>query len=169
METTAYSGFAVSGTSPARIYQALVTHSQPKGLYATLATTEVVMQPDIALRPGPPCRVRHANLKLTFKVHLPVLAPSQDLTSETRRDWLVFAAHLRQHEAHHRAFWRTCAQRYASALRHLVKPDCASFVSAAKRQWSGIEQVCLGRNARYDAQEQERLLRFRFIERALRE
>ena len=167
VEHVTLSYFPVSGTGDAQIYQSLVAHSQPKGLYATLATTDIIMQPQISLRTGPPCRIRHADFVLSYTVHLPRLTPSPHLKSAPRQDWAVFAAHLRQHEAHHRALWHACAQRYAAALRHAVKSDCAGLVRAAKAQWSAIEKICHGGNAAYDAQEEQRLLHFRFIQHAL--
>jgi predicted secreted Zn-dependent protease len=161
-----YDYFEVDGNSPAAIYNAVTAQSQANGLYSTLATTAVEMQPHINLAPKPRCHVSKVDIALTFHIRLPRLNAGTLSARPVRKDWAGFVAHLQHHEEHHRGLWMACARNYEKASRKLSAQDCGTLVTEAKTAWSKIDTICQSGNTGFDIEEERRLSSFRFIRRA---
>lgn len=161
--STKYTYYAISGSSPVVIYQALIARGpNVKGVKAYATTTALSSQSGKLVQ-GSTCRIDGYKVTMNFTIKLPKLSNAGALTGGAKREWERFSAFLKQHEETHRSIWLDCGSEMERKVAALHLSSCADLDRKTVQLWKQTNAACNKRHERLDTNAQYELLRQPFV------
>jgi predicted secreted Zn-dependent protease len=168
VQTTRYTYYTISGSSPEAVYAAMLRRGPDVNGVNAYATTLATSSQEGKLVMGKDCQLQDYRFKIDFVIKLPRLKNEAALPAGARSDWQKFAAFVKRHEETHRAMWLQCAAELEPKVRALRGKDCAAVDKKADQLWSKMRENCSKRHRAFDAAEQKRLLNTPFVKLVMR-